>query len=386
MTKASARGCATVTARTRPRRNIRRPPSARADVALRQSRLDRDLAARRSSRRPPVRARAARRLGRRNGDRLRNRPRRAGARDPAHDRRARERSRCSRDRAGQPGAARRARRPTGPPSPRAGAVPRRQAARARGRVSGVGRPARPSAGRPRSDRARLPRGGHRQWARARDRADGRLGRGGRRGARDRRSLPRRPGDHGGPSVPSRSWPLCSTRPALRRSSSGPAPTTPTRGPHSCDSQNDSRARSGRSRSAPGPDSRRITRSSPAICPPTARGYARSLAPYDLVLAIGAPVFRQYPYQPGPLVEAGTRVAMVSQDPAEVHRSPVELAVLAPPGSCLRRARPIVTVREGRPTPFCSAAPPHLCRPPPANRSGPGTSSPRSPIASRATQS
>jgi benzoylformate decarboxylase len=54
--------------------------------------------------------------------------------------------------------------------------------------------------------------------------------------------------------------------------------------------------------------------------------------HDLVLAIGAPVFRQYPFMPGPLVAPGTRVAVVTDDPAEAHRSPADLAVLAPPAA------------------------------------------------------
>jgi benzoylformate decarboxylase len=87
-----------------------------------------------------------------------------------------------------------------------------------------------------------------------------------------------------------------------------------------------------------------------------------LAPYDLVLAVGAPVFRQYGYEPGPLVEAGTRLAMVSGDPAEVHRSPVELAVLAPPAAVCAELARIVRARNGdAPTPFSRPAPP----PPPA---------------------
>ena len=57
--------------------------------------------------RPALRARAARGVGRRARDRVRDRPRRAGAGDPAHDRRARQRRRRARDRARQPRAARR---------------------------------------------------------------------------------------------------------------------------------------------------------------------------------------------------------------------------------------------------------------------------------------
>jgi benzoylformate decarboxylase len=48
-----------------------------------------------------------------------------------------------------------------------------------------------------------------------------------------------------------------------------------------------------------------------------------------VLVIGAAAFRQYPYAPGPLYGPGTRVAVVTDDPAEAHRSAAELAVLAP---------------------------------------------------------
>ncbi|MQA74427.1 MAG: benzoylformate decarboxylase [Solirubrobacterales bacterium] len=58
----------------------------------------------------------------------------------------------------------------------------------------------------------------------------------------------------------------------------------------------------------------------------------ALAGHDVILAVGAPVFRQYPYEPGPLVEPGTRVALVTDEPAEAHRSPAELALLAAPAA------------------------------------------------------
>jgi benzoylformate decarboxylase len=54
-----------------------------------------------------------------------------------------------------------------------------------------------------------------------------------------------------------------------------------------------------------------------------------LAPYDVVLVVGTAAFRQYSYAPGPHVEPGTRVVVVTDDPAEAHRSAAELAVLAP---------------------------------------------------------
>jgi benzoylformate decarboxylase len=55
----------------------------------------------------------------------------------------------------------------------------------------------------------------------------------------------------------------------------------------------------------------------------------TLEPFDVVLVVGAPAFRQYPYTAGPFYGAGTRVAVVTEDPAEAHRSAAELAVLAP---------------------------------------------------------
>jgi benzoylformate decarboxylase len=58
----------------------------------------------------------------------------------------------------------------------------------------------------------------------------------------------------------------------------------------------------------------------------------TLAGRDLVVAVGAPIFRQYIYEPGPLVEPGTRLAVITDDPDEAHRSPADLALLAPPSA------------------------------------------------------
>jgi benzoylformate decarboxylase len=63
--------------------------------------------------------------------------------------------------------------------------------------------------------------------------------------------------------------------------------------------------------------------------PAGRGRLREvLAPYDAVLVVGTGAFRQYPYEPGPLVPDGTSVLVVSDDPDEVHRSHAAVAVLA----------------------------------------------------------
>jgi thiamine pyrophosphate-dependent acetolactate synthase large subunit-like protein len=63
------------------------------------------------------------------------------------------------------------------------------------------------------------------------------------------------------------------------------------------------------------------------------GLRRTLASHDVVLVVGAPVFRQYGgYPGGRLVEEGTRVALVTDDADEAVRSPAELVVLGPPAA------------------------------------------------------
>jgi benzoylformate decarboxylase len=44
--------------------------------------------------------------------------------------------------------------------------------------------------------------------------------------------------------------------------------------------------------------------------------------HDVALIIGAPVFRYYPYVPGPYLPAGLRLLHISDDPAETARAPV----------------------------------------------------------------
>jgi benzoylformate decarboxylase len=58
----------------------------------------------------------------------------------------------------------------------------------------------------------------------------------------------------------------------------------------------------------------------------------ALAGHDVVLVVGAPVFRQYPYEQGPFVQPGTTVALVTDDAEDAHHSPVELAVVADPAT------------------------------------------------------
>src|SRR5215212_9171039 len=63
------------------------------------------------------------------------------------------------------------------------------------------------------------------------------------------------------------------------------------------------------------------------------GLRRTLSGHDVVLVVGAPVFRQYGgYPGGRLVEEGTRVALVTEDADEALRSPAELVALGDPAT------------------------------------------------------
>jgi benzoylformate decarboxylase len=75
----------------------------------------------------------------------------------------------------------------------------------------------------------------------------------------------------------------------------------------------------------------------------------TLSPFDVVLVVGTGALRQYPFDHGPLVEGGTRMAVVTQDPEEAHRSPVELAVLGDPAAICAALATAVDARD-EPTP------------------------------------
>ena len=80
-----------------------------------------------------------------------------------------------------------------------------------------------------------------------------------------------------------------------------------------------------------------------------RGRVREmLGPYDAILVVGAPVFRQTGFTPGRFTSPGTRIAVVGDDPDEVHRSPAELSVLAPIPAVVRELAARVPRRETPP--------------------------------------
>ena len=85
----------------------------------------------------------------------------------------------------------------------------------------------------------------------------------------------------------------------------------------------------------------------------------TLAAHDLVIVLGAAAMRLYMYEPGPFLEPGTRVAVVSADAEQLHRSAATLALLAPPGPLAGATAAVIDARA-----FDAAAAP-LHTPPPA---------------------
>ncbi len=92
--------------------------------------------------------------------------------------------------------------------------------------------------------------------------------------------------------------------------------------------------------------------------PAERGRLRErLEPFDAILVVGAPAFRQAPYVPGRFTAPGTRIAVLGDDPDELHRSPAELAVLASPAVVCRELAGRVPARDAEPPEPVGAPPP-----------------------------
>ncbi len=91
--------------------------------------------------------------------------------------------------------------------------------------------------------------------------------------------------------------------------------------------------------------------------PAARtGLRDVLTAHDLVVTIGAPAFRQYPFDEGALVPDGTSVIVITDHRDEASRSPAQVSVLADPAAFARELSQTVAKRtversvQLRPTP------------------------------------
>jgi benzoylformate decarboxylase len=82
-----------------------------------------------------------------------------------------------------------------------------------------------------------------------------------------------------------------------------------------------------------------------------RQMREALAPHDLVIALGTSAFRMYILEePEPFVAAETKLAVITEDSAEAHRSPCDVALVAPVAEACRTLVTMVPAREGAPPP------------------------------------
>ncbi|RYF60375.1 MAG: benzoylformate decarboxylase [Comamonadaceae bacterium] len=78
--------------------------------------------------------------------------------------------------------------------------------------------------------------------------------------------------------------------------------------------------------------------------------AEALEPYDVVLVIGAPVFRYYPYTPGRFLAEGTRLWQVTSSVDEAARAPMGDALVADPTLTLQSLVERVPQKKSRSAP------------------------------------
>jgi benzoylformate decarboxylase len=95
-----------------------------------------------------------------------------------------------------------------------------------------------------------------------------------------------------------------------------------------------------------------------LLPPGAGWISRILTGHDLVLVIGAPVFRYYPQVPGPYLPEGASLIHITNDPDEAARAPVGDAIVADLASAAE-ALLAASKPTQRPTPAARAPIPDL---------------------------
>jgi benzoylformate decarboxylase len=95
-----------------------------------------------------------------------------------------------------------------------------------------------------------------------------------------------------------------------------------------------------------------------VVPAAIEPLCEAMAGHDLVLVIGAPVFRYYPYVAGEYLPNGTRLVQISADADELARAPIGDGILTDPaGACAVLADLIHQSRRDPPQPVPAAAAP-----------------------------
>jgi benzoylformate decarboxylase len=100
-----------------------------------------------------------------------------------------------------------------------------------------------------------------------------------------------------------------------------------------------------------------------MLPPAIGPLAEALRGHDVVLVIGAPVFRYYPYVPGEYLPEGTRLLHVTDDPDEAARAPVGDSLLADAALvCAALAEQVPAADRPAPSPQSPPESPRLSSP------------------------
>src|SRR5260370_39258542 len=92
-----------------------------------------------------------------------------------------------------------------------------------------------------------------------------------------------------------------------------------------------------------------------LLPAAIRGISAALRGHDLILVVGAPVFRYHQYEPGAYLPEGAELIAVTSDPQEAPRAPVGAAIVGTITATLQALADNVR-RSGRPSPTLQARP------------------------------
>lgn len=88
-----------------------------------------------------------------------------------------------------------------------------------------------------------------------------------------------------------------------------------------------------------------------MLPPAIGPLSQALNGHDVIVVIGAPVFRYYPFVPGEYLPDGAELFHITDDSSEAARAPVGTSILADPGrSCAVLAAAVAPVDRALPAP------------------------------------
>jgi benzoylformate decarboxylase len=85
-----------------------------------------------------------------------------------------------------------------------------------------------------------------------------------------------------------------------------------------------------------------------VLPPSIAGVSQNLAGHDLIVVLGAPVFRYHIYRPGPWLPPGAELVAVGSDPHEASRAAFGDAVVADVGAVVAQLLDQLPARGNRP--------------------------------------